>query len=280
MKSCITRLAAIVVAITFGLSARAAVAEAELSFAIVPQFPALDIHRTWSPIAKALEGSLGQPVQLKMYQSIPEFEKDFLAGGPDLLYLNPYHMVLAQRARGYLPLVRDSAEQLSGILVVQAASKITTVNELQGLQIAFPAPNAFGASLLLRALLADQHRLGITPKYVQTHSNAYRYVARGEVAAAGGIRATLERDPEDLRIRLRILYETPSFPSHPVAAHPRLKPELREKITRALLKIAETAEGRQWLATVELTAPVVADYRRDYAPLEKLNLDRHVVIPK
>ena len=46
------------------------------------------------------------------------------------------------------------------------------------------------------------------------------------------------------------------------------------------MKIAETAEGRQWLATVELTAPVAADYRRDYAPLEKLNLDRHVVIPK
>jgi phosphonate transport system substrate-binding protein len=280
MKDCIARLAAIVVAVMLGLSARAAVAESALSFAIVPQFPALDIHRTWSPIAKALEVSLGQPVQLKMYPSIPEFEKDFLAGGPDLLYLNPYHMVLAQRARGYLPLVRDSAEQLAGILVVQAASKITMLNELQGVQIAFPAPNSFGASLLLRALLADQYRLDITPKYVQTHGNAYRYVARGEVAAAGGIRATLEREPEDLRNRLRILYETPSFPSHPVAAHPRLKPEMREKITRALFKIAETAEGRQWLATVELTAPVVADYRRDYAPLEKLNLDRHMVIPK
>ena len=133
MKDCIARLAAIVVAVMVGLSARVALAEGELSFAIVPQFPALDIHRTWSPIAKALEVSLGQPVQLKIYPSIPEFEKDFLAGVPDLLYLNPYHMVLAQRARGYLPLVRDSAEQLSGILVVQAASKITTLNELQGL---------------------------------------------------------------------------------------------------------------------------------------------------
>ena len=90
MKDCIARLVAIVVAIMLGLSARAAVAGGDLSFAIVPQFPALDIHRTWSPIAKALEGSLGQPVQLKMYPSIPEFEKDFLAGGPDLLYLNPY----------------------------------------------------------------------------------------------------------------------------------------------------------------------------------------------
>ena len=280
MQCRVLKAAFLVMLLASGIHATRAAAEGALSFAIVPQFPALDIHRTWSPIAQALESSLGQAVQLKMYASIPEFEKDFLAGIPDLLYLNPYHMVLAQRARGYLPLVRDGAEQLSGILVVQASSKITSLNDLKGAQIAFPAPNAFGASLLMRALLADQHQLGVTAKYVQTHSNAYRYVVRGEVPAAGGIRATLEREPEDLRNRLRVLYETPSFPSHPVAAHPRVKNEIREKISRVFFKLAENAEGRQWLATVELSVPVVADYRRDYAPLEKLNLDRHVVIPK
>ena len=165
----------------------AGAAEAELSLAVVPQFPALEIHRTWTPVAKAIEVSTGRAVRLKNYASIPVFERDFLADGPDLVYLNPYHMVLAHRPRGYIPLVRDNAQQLSGILLVQAGSKITDIAQLQGGQIAFPAPNAFGASLLLRALLADQYKVGFSANYVQTHSNANRYVARGESVAAGGI---------------------------------------------------------------------------------------------
>ena len=33
--------------------------------AVVPQFPALDLHRTWTPIAKAIEASTGRPVRLR-----------------------------------------------------------------------------------------------------------------------------------------------------------------------------------------------------------------------
>jgi phosphonate transport system substrate-binding protein len=107
-------------------------AEAEPTLRVVPQFPALEIHRTWTPLAKAIESAAGRPVRLKNYASIPVFERDYLAGVPDLVYLNPYQMVLANRARRYVPLVRDNTQQLSGILLVQTASKITRLPELQG----------------------------------------------------------------------------------------------------------------------------------------------------
>lgn len=253
-------------------------AEAELTLGVVPQFPALDIHRTWTPLAKAIENAAGRPVRLKIYASIPVFERDFLAGVPDLVYVNPYHMVLANRAHGYVPLVRDNAQQLSGILLVQAGSKITRLSELQGGQIAFPAPNAFGASLLLRALLSEQYKVGYSANYVQTHSNAYRYVARGESLAAGGIRSTFEREPEELRSKLRVLYESPRFASHPVAAHPRLSADMRARITRVFLQLRLSEEGSEVLSAISMSEPVAADYRRDYSRLEKLGLERFVVM--
>lgn len=255
-------------------------AEGELTLGVVPQFPALEIHRTWTPVAKAIEAAVGRPVQLKIYQSIPLFEQDFLSGGPDIVYLNPYHMVMANRARGYVPLVRDSAQQLSGILFVQAGSPIARPGDLDGKQIAFPAPNAFGASLLLRALLTEEYKVKFTPSYVQTHSNAYRYVARGDAAAAGGIRSTYEHEPEELRSRLKVIYETPRYASHPVAVHPRVSADLRAKISKAILQMRQNAEGTEQLKEITMSEPVMADYRRDYGALEKLNLDRYAVLAK
>ena len=274
MKAPLSRL---LVACLLLMRAGNGLAEPPLVLAVVPQFPALEIHRTWTPVAKAVESAIGRTVELKLYQSIPQFEQEFLAGAPDLVYLNPYHMVMAKKAVGYVPLVRDDAQKLSGLLVVQAGSPLTKVADLDGKTIAFPAPNAFGASLLPRALLADQFKVRFTANYVQTHSNAYRFVARGDVAAAGGIRTTFEREPEELRGKLRILYETPAFASHPVAAHPRLKPELRAKFVKAILQMRQTREGSEQLAAVLMHDPVPADYARDYANLERLGLDRHVL---
>ena len=274
---CRLAIAAALILLTWSAAAVRA-AGTELVLAVVPQFPALDIHRTWTPIAKTVEIATGRTVRLKIYPSIPVFEQDFMAGVPDIVYLNPFHMVMAHRARGYVPLVRDSAQQLSGILLVQAGSSITNVAELEGRQIAFPAPNAFGASLLLRALLTEQFHIGFSPNYVRTHSNAYRYVARGEMAAAGGIRSTFEREPEDLRSKLKVLYETPRFASHPVAVHPRLAADLRATIARTFLQMRATEAGRAELAAVALSEPVMAEYRRDYGVLEKLGLERHAVL--
>ncbi len=116
-------------------------------FAVVPQFPSIELHRAWEPILRELEAATGADFELLIFRSIPEFERAFLAGQPDFIYCNPIHMVMAQPV-GYRPLVRSS-EMLSGILVVRSDSTITAPDQLAGKTIAFPAPNAFGASLYL-----------------------------------------------------------------------------------------------------------------------------------
>jgi phosphonate transport system substrate-binding protein len=246
------------------------------TLSVVPQFTPVDIGLRWAPLLQRLETETGYGFQLRQVDKIPKFESDFQTGTPDLLYLNPYHMVMAAKSNGYIPLVRGS-EPLKGILVVDKTGPIKSLQDLNGKTLAFPAPNAFGASLYMRALLIEAEGLRITPSYVGTHQNVYRHVLMGEAAAGGGIIATLEKESAALQNRLHVLYTTPGVAPHPLAAHPRVPQAAREKIIAALFKIDSEPLGRKLLADVELDKIVRADYARDYLPLEKLKLERHTI---
>ena len=254
-------------------------AEQIYSLAVVPQFSPVDIGIRWTPLLKRLEQETGFKFQLRMFEKTPAFEADFLRGGPDFIYLNPYHMLMAEKAQGYLPLVRG-AEALSGILVVDQKGPFKSLDELDGAKLAFPSPNAFGASLYMRALLSEKEKLRFTPVYVGTHQNVYRHVLLGEEAGGGGVSATLDREPASVKERLRVLFQTPGTPSHPLAAHPRVPRAVREQLTRVLIGLSRDPAGVKLLEDVELGGAREADFARDYQPLEKLKLDRYLVVDK
>lgn len=258
------------------LSFSAAAQRAPYTVAVVPQFRAEEIHRVWAPLLERLGKETGLSFVLSVSPSIPAFEEGMLAGRPDFAYMNPYHQVMGMRAQAYVPLLRDS-KPLNGILVVRKDDPIKSVKELDGKQIAFPAPNSFGASLWIRALLEKREGVKIKPVYVKTHSNAFRHAATGLSAAAGGIESTLGEEPAEMQSALRVLLETPGVPPHPLSAHPRVPPATQRAVTDALLRMAADPSLKALLGDIPWTSIVRADYARDYKPLEKFGLDDFVV---
>lgn len=248
----------------------------QYTLAVVPQLPPVETHRNWLPFVERLEKMTGLDIHIKVYQGMRQFDNAFLKGMPDFVYLNPYHEVMAKRSQGYIPLVRDSSKPLVGILVVRADSPYHSVKDLNHKELVFPAPSALGASLYMRALLSEQEKIVFTPRYVQTHSNVFRYVVLGFAAAGGAVNKTLNEESPEIRKHLRILYRTPPLAPHPLSAHPRVPPAVRRAVQEAVLKMAQDGAGRQLLAQVQLYEPVIADYPRDYAPLEKLHLDKYL----
>ncbi|MEW5768860.1 MAG: phosphate/phosphite/phosphonate ABC transporter substrate-binding protein [Pseudomonadota bacterium] len=245
------------------------------TLAIVPQYTAVDIGMRWAPVIERIRAETGIELQLHTTPSIPAFEAEMLKGIPDFAFMNPYHMVMAAKAQGYRPLVR-STQALSGILVVARNGPAKRLEDLNGATLAMPAPNAFGASLYMRALLSEKERLRYRTAYVGTHQNVYRHVLLGEALAGGGVEATLEKEPAAVREQLAILYRTPGTASHPLAAHPRIPAGDVEQVVAALRSMTHDAAGRALLARVELDDAAPADYARDYAPLLELRLDRYV----
>ncbi len=244
---------------------------------VVPQRSPAETFAVWSPLLQQLGQVSEQCFVLRVAPTIPKFEAELRSGRADCVYMNPYHAVLAQRWRGYIPLVRDGSKPLRGLLVVRKDSPIKTIRELNGQAVAFPSPNAFAATLLPRVLLARQG-ITIQPVFENTHSNVYRSVALGMLPAGGGINNTLRRERPELREELRVLWQTPPFPSHPFACLPSLAQARREALQAGFLTLATNPANHGLLDAIQIPEPVRADFRRDYQALVGLGLERFAVL--
>ena len=246
------------------------------SFGVVPQFEQRKLFSIWRPILDELEHRTALRFELVGSPKIPVFEQKCIEGAYDFVYMNPYHLLVAHNAQGYQPLVRDGSHMLKGILVVAKDSPIQRAQELEGKPVAFPSPNALGASLLMRADLSRLYGVKVIPKYVQTHSSVYLHVALGLTVAGGGVESTLNAQSPEIRQKLRILYETRPIMPHPISVHPRIPEADRKKVQQALLDMAQTKAGAALLAKIPMRKTIVARLE-DYTPMFDWGLDAFYV---
>lgn len=247
-----------------------------LRLAVVPQLTPIEMSRNWSPLVEVL-GRAGIPCELVVYPSIAGFEREFLKGTADIAFLNPYHMVMARRAQKYEPLLHDT-RPLEGVLVVKNDGPVKHIEQLKDHRISFPAPNAFAASLYIRSVLEKSLHTDYDVHYAGNHRNAIRQVLAGDSAAAGVVKTTLEREPPEIQNELRVLYTTPPLAPHPIAVHPRVPKATRQALFEIMRALAQTPATKSIMAAIQMPDPVVADYVRDYAPLERLKIEKFVVI--
>lgn len=243
---------------------------------VVPQIAASQLYVRWAPVLERVGIAAGVCFDLTIVQTIPDFERELLSGKPDFAFMNPYHEVMAYRAKGYIPLLADGKNKLDGIIVVKNKSAIESIENLRGTKLAFPAPNAFAASLLVRATLAKQG-IDIEPIYVKSHNNVYRSVIVGDVSAGGAVNNTLQREPSEVQEQLRILFKTSGYMPHPFSVNPKISPKEQEQVTRGFMELAKTEEGRHLLDGIQMPDPIAVNYARDYQPLERLGLEKFVV---
>ena len=245
------------------------------SVGIVPQFDTRQTYSIWVPIFKELQQRTGYQFELSGSPSIPEFEKQLSAGRFDFAYMNPYHMQVKHNKQRYVPLAREVASGLQGILMVKKGG-VKSISELEGKTIAFPAPNALGASLLMRADLNDKFKLSYHTIYVKSHSSVYLNVLLGLAAAGGGVQKTLEQQPQHIQDGLEVIYRTESFSPHPFAAHPRVPEKIQREVQQALLELAKTPQGKALLAEIPIKQLGIATLE-DYQPISSLGLDRFYI---
>lgn len=242
------------------------------SFYVVPQQAVSNTYVAWAPILEKVGKKLSICFDLRVPSTIPLFERDLNSGMPDFAFMNPYHLFLNQRSQDYLPLIADSQNPLVGIVVIKKDSTVTTIGDLNGKKLAFPAPNALAASLLIRAHLAKS-QIQITPEYVKTHSNVYRSVIIGDVIAGGGVNNTFTREPESLQKELKILFETPKYTPHPLAASSMVPPKVRKEVAQYFVELGKDPEMAKQLNAIQIPKPVEVNLK-DYEYVKKLGLDK------
>ena len=242
---------------------------------VIPQYPAITIHKNWMPFVRYLSKETGVNIQLQLSKDFQDFEKKIFSGELDFVFMNPYYAVKAHKQQGYIPLVRDEFKKLVGIVVVRQDSSFKNIQDLNNKKFAFPAPNAFGASHYIRTLLSEKEHIVIKDSYLKTHDNVYRQVVLGSVEAGGGVYRTLSRQPQYVQEQLRVIYKTPGVTSHPLSAHSRISKSLQKDMINAILKLKYTQEGKVLLKNIQMTEPIESNYQSDYQYLEQLGLEKY-----
>jgi phosphonate transport system substrate-binding protein len=234
-----------------------------LSVGIVPQQSPGELARLWTPVLQYLEQKTGLVLQLETAKDIATFDQRMMAGGYDIVYANPLvYATLLHTSLGYEAFAREKVRSLVGLLVVRKDSRIQTLADLAGKDLAFPAKAAMAASVIPRAHLEKQG-IAFTPHYVGSHDSVYLAVAKGLYAAGGGVARTLEMQPDQLKVQLRVLWTSPGYPPHPVAAHPRVPPEAVQRLQTAMIAMDRDAAGQAALKPLAFTGFVPtrdADY--------------------
>lgn len=223
--------------------------EKTYSFGVVPQQSATRLARSWIPLLQELQQQTGITLRFATAPDIPTFEKRLARGEYDFAYMNPYHYTVFHQHPGYRAFARQGNKRITGILVVRKDSAYNSVDDLQDQVIAFPAPAAFAATLLVTSHL-NKKGVKFKPKYVSSHDSVYRAVVSNFASAGGGIARTLESIDPQARDQLKILWKSQGYTPHAFAVHPRISSDVVDQLQQGLEKLTETQQGNAVLKNI------------------------------
>lgn len=238
------RLAPVAALFCAGIATAGSAAAREVIFGIVPQQSATRLAQVWVPFLDRLSKQTGHQIRFATAKDIPTFEACLSRGAYDVAYMNPYHYTVFHKQAGYEAFARQSDKRLKGIIVARNDSPIASLNDLNGAEVAFPSPAAFGASVIPRAEMRASG-IEITPQYVKSHDSVYRSVALGLYPAGGGVGRTFGNVPEDLRAQLKVIYKTDGYTPHAFAAAPDLPADIKAALTISMIEFKDEALLRQ-----------------------------------
>ena len=248
----------------------AAAVAAQLSFGVVPQQSASELAYLWTPILSYLGEKTSLKLEFRTAKDIPTFERRLAAGEYDFAYMNPYHYVVFHDLAGYQALAKEKERKLVGLIVVRKNSPFKKIAELNGTELALPAPGAFAASILPLAALRSKGIL-VKPRFVSSHDSVYLSVAKGFFSAGGGIARTFENSEPSVREQLRVLWRTPGYTPHAIAAHPRVPNEIARTLQKVLTTLDQEPRGSDLLRAIGFKG-LIAARDKDYDDIRALDI--------
>ncbi|MSM39979.1 MAG: PhnD/SsuA/transferrin family substrate-binding protein [Geobacter sp.] len=264
----------IIVAVLFCVPLSAIAAQKKsYTLAVIPNKPAVVLHRNWTPFVEELSRRVGAQIELKLYDKIATFLTESEDGIPDFIFSAPNMFYLAHQKQKYIPLVRSS-RKFSGIVFVRKDSPYTSIKDLQGKTIAFVGPKNVCSVITRQALLTGVGAIDFNASFSGSTANVAKSVLLGKADAGATLDATIMTDIPKMAEEFRILLETEKVASHPLAAHPRLPKKVRDAVTRAVLSMNKSVDGRELLKAVKLDHPIKASFNRDYGIFAEVDFQR------
>ncbi|GAB4387610.1 MAG: hypothetical protein Kow0025_02170 [Thermodesulfovibrionales bacterium] len=208
------------------------------------------------PLCDYLSENLGIEVVFVTAPDFTRFMQRYEAGFYDIVYSNPYQYVRARNRQGYSVFAKVAGEPFVGIFIARKdwGQKAFNPDNLRGKTIAFVHPFAWASALMTSAHLLDR---GIDPgrdmtvKYVGSQDSVILAVENGMAEIGGTWRPSL-RLMDRMEDDIMVIEETEPQPQMPLSAHPRVAPDVVDRLRGLLVELAGTEEGKEILKRLEL----------------------------
>lgn len=243
------------------------------TLAVIPNMPAVKIHKNWTPFVEQLSRDTGVKIELKVYDKINTFLEEGETGVPDFIYSAPNMYYQTYQKQKYFPLARSS-RKFAGQVFVRKDSPYKTIQDLKGKSIAFVGPKNVCSILTRQALREGKGGIDFNATFSGSTVNVANIVLLGKADAGGTLDVSMMEDLPEMQKEFRTVLETEKIASHPLSAHPRVPKKIRDAVTAAVLAMDNTPEGKKLLEAVKLKQPIVADFKRDYSHFDAIDFDR------
>ena len=258
---------AVVVGVALGVAgmpqpAAGAAGETTLVLAFVPSQDTQRVLETGSILGRMIEVATGYHVRTEVPTSYVATVEAMCAGRVDIAFLAPFAYVLAHQKCGAdvrLVSVRAQLPFYKSQIMYRADLTVKGLNDLRGKKFAFVTPASASGYLFPAALLKksgiDYERFFSQVLFAGGHDRVVLAIYTGSVDAGAGFgdevfsdaRTTVERQYPDVRDKVKVLMYTDPIPNDTVSFRKDLPDEVKDKTTKALFRIAETAPGKETL---------------------------------
>jgi len=207
-----------------------------LLFGVLNQQSAIRTAEYWNPVLRHITQVTGIPLQLKMGPTVEATDGMMEREELDLIFTN--HNFQAKYDGKYRVLVRRSGKPSHGVVVALESSSFKSIQELDGLTVAFPSRDAFLGYAVPKLALQDA-RVSVTEKFAGSQDGALAQLKAGQVNAAAVNSRFLEPYAQRENLSYRILYRSEPYRELPIVVHPRLPAGQVAALKQALLSMRD-----------------------------------------
>lgn len=226
-------------------------------FSPVLQYGVRRTAEYWNLIIGYASEKSGVPVQLKMGRTSTDNTSYVLAREVQFTFTD--HLFAPERERmGWKVIARRDLPQVFAEIVVLDESPVKTLEDLQGLEVAVPGPEAV---IAYKMPAAELHRRGINVRFVfaGTMDGALAQLASGKVAAIGCNSQLAKAYVQREKLKARKLWQSAALYDLAFTASPQVAPQDAQRLVAALVGMATDPRGQQVLAQANAIAGLPLD---------------------
>ncbi len=259
---------ALVVGVALGVAGMApqpAAGQTSLVLAFVPSADSQRVLSTGSTLARMLEVATGYSIRAEVPTSYAATIEAMCAGRVDIAFLAPFAYVLGHQRCGAdvrLVSVRANLPYYRSQILYRADQNVKSLNDLRGKKFAFVDPASASGYLFPAALLkkngVDPDRFFGQVVFAGGHDRVVLAIYTGSVDAGATFgdevfsdaRTLVIRQYPDVKDKIKVLMYSDPIPNDTVSFRRDLSEDVKGKVAKALLRVAETAPGKETMTAL------------------------------